>query len=319
MTEPKPQNPLAGLVEEAPSTPQWWRRFFMFDTRILHHLHLLWQSRYLVYALTIRGIRARYKQSALGIGWALLTPIAMTAVIVYMYSALKIDVTKGGTFPAPKVVYFLMTLSFWNFFTKAVTNGSTSLVSNMDLVTKVYFPREVLPISSILTNAVDLFLSFTLWVIVAAGVTYFMPDLKETFPNAYPFLPHWRWLWLPFFLVVIFMFISGIVFITSAMQVYFRDVSHLLNLGLMLWLFITPVMYPLKAFPGGRYTAIININPMTGIIDGLRLALISRVSPIYTDGNFENHVIGAVIFSVFIFLAGYAFFKHEERYFADVV
>ncbi|MFW6304017.1 MAG: ABC transporter permease, partial [Candidatus Sumerlaeota bacterium] len=205
------------------------------------------------------------------------------------------------------------------FFTKAVTNGSTALVSNMDLVTKVYFPREVLPIASVLTNVIDLCLSFSLWAIVAAGVTFIYPGLRETFPQAYPFLPHWGWLWLPLLVGTLLLFIHGVVFITSAMQVYFRDVSHLLNLGMLLWLFITPVMYPLRAFPGGRYTTLININPMTGIIDGLRLALISRRSPIYSAGNFEHHVIGAMIVSLVLFVVGYAFFKHEERYFADVV
>lgn len=300
--------------------------FFFFDIRIIRNLTRLWRNRYLVFALAQRGIRARYKQSLLGAGWALLTPLAMTAVVIYMYSALGIN--SNEDFPCPKVVYLLFTLAFWNFFTRAVGNGSTSLVSNMDLVTKVYFPREVLPISSVLMNMVDLLLAFGLWVVVAAGFSVLVPGLGEAFGGSAPYYPHWGWLWIPVLLGFLLMLILGVVFITGALQVYFRDVSHVISLGMNLWLIITPVLYPLGMFPGGKYTQLVNMNPMTGLIDGLRLAVISRQSPWMTRGMnnagelvnyWENHVVGACIFSVLIFLVGYCFFKHEERYFADVV
>lgn len=295
----------------------FWRQFLVFDLHVARHLSRLWENRYLVYALTLRGVRARYKQSLLGIGWALLTPLAMTAVITYMYHALGLEGRK--TFPCPRVVYLLFTLGFWSFFTKAVTNGSTSLVANMDLVTKVYFPREVLPISSVLMNMVDLALTFLLWVVVAAGYTLFVPESQHLFPIAYPFFPHAGWLWLPVLLGFLLMLILGLVFIASALHVYFRDVGHVVALGLFLWLIVTPVLYPQGAFAGGRYTMLINVNPMTGIIDGLRLAVVSRQSPWITDGAWEHHVVGAAVFSIALFLVGYSFFKHEERHFADVV
>jgi ABC-type polysaccharide/polyol phosphate export permease len=109
------------------------------------------------------------------------------------------------------------------------------------------------------------------------------------------------------------LFAMGLVFFAATMQVYFRDVSHLVNLALLLWLFLTPVFYPLRALAGGRATTMIIVNPMTGLLDGIRLALISRQDP------WDNHVLYAAAFSVTLFLAGYSFFKHEERYFADVV
>ncbi|HNY26125.1 MAG TPA: ABC transporter permease [Candidatus Sumerlaeota bacterium] len=299
------------------SSVQVWRRFFIFDVHFVSNLARLWHNRYLIFALTQRGVRARYKQSLIGIGWALITPLAMTAVFTYMYSALGLEGRK--TFPCPPVLYLLFTLSFWNFLTRAITNGSTALVSNMDLVTKVYFPREVLPISSVLTNVVDLVFSFLLWAGVAAGYSYLRPGVAFSYPHAYPFLPHAGWLWLPVIFFFHLLLILGIVFITATLQVYFRDVGHLINLGLTLWLIITPVLYAIGAFSGGRYTTLININPMTGIIDGYRLAIISRASPWYTAPNWEHHVVGSVLFSVWIFLVGYSFFKHEEQYFADVV
>ncbi|MBN1866986.1 ABC transporter permease [Candidatus Sumerlaeota bacterium] len=290
---------------------RWFVGLLPFDLHLLRNLGRLGQNRFLLYALTVRGIRARYKQSLLGVGWALMTPAAMTAVFVYLYSLVQFDQRKQ--FPCPPALYLLFTLSFWSFFTKAVTNGSTSLVSNMDLVTKVYFPREVLPISSALMNLVDWVLAFGMYVVVAAGFTFLVPSAKTHFAAAYPFLPHAGWLWLPVLLAVHLLFILGLVFVASAMQVYFRDVGHLVNLGLFLWLVITPVLYPLRAFAGGRYTMLININPMTGIIDGYRLALISRMNP------WDKHVIASALVAIVLFLVGYCFFKHEERHFADAV
>jgi lipopolysaccharide transport system permease protein len=292
------------------------RPYICFDFHLVAHLRRLWKDRFLVFALTVRGIRARYKQSLLGVGWALLTPLAMTAVTYYMYRALGLE---SKVFPCPRIIYLLFMMTFWTFTTRAITNGSTSLVSNLDLVTKIYFPREVLPIASVLTNLVDLGLSFATWTIMAAIISFMNPSLAISYPRVYPFIPHIGWLWIPVLLTIHILFILGLVFIASTLQVYFRDIGHLVSLGTLLWLIITPVMYPLGAFAGGRYTMLININPMTGILDGYRLAVISRASPWVTAGNWEHHVIGAAIFSVFIFLVGYSFFKHEERYIADVV
>lgn len=296
-----------------------WRRFFMFDPRILHHLLQLWRNRYLLYALTKRGVRARYKQSLLGVGWALLIPAAMTIVATYIFTRAKLD-DHIRSFLCPFPIYVLCMLTFWSFFQKAVTNGSTALVSNMDLVTKVCFPREVLPISSVLMNLVDLFFAFLMFMIVAFAGTHLAPLVAHTFPRLashftgdYLFLPHVRWLWVPVFLALLCLFTVGLVFFASAMQVYFRDVSHLIGLALSLWMFLTPVFYPLRALAGGRFTTLIILNPVTGLLDGIRLALIARQDP------WEHHVVYAAVFSVGLFLVGYSFFKHEERYFADVV
>jgi lipopolysaccharide transport system permease protein len=216
-------------------------------------------------------------------------------------------------YPCPVPLYALCLLTFWNYFQRAVTNGSTSLVSNMDLVTKVYFPREVLPMSSVLMNLVDWAMSFAMFVVVYAGYSYFFPEIAKTYTHAYPFVPHVRWMWMPVFLFLLTLFTLGVVFFASAMQVYFRDVSHLINLGLLLWLFVTPVLYPLATLKGGRVSTMVILNPMTGLIDGIQLCLIARKFP------WEHHVIYSAVFAVGFFLAGYCFFKHEERYFADVV
>ena len=305
-----------------------WRRFFVFDPRILHHLLQLWKNRYLLYALTKRGVRARYKQSLLGVGWALLIPAAMTIVATYIFTRARLD-DHIHSFPCPFPIYVLCMLTFWSFFQKAVINGSTALVTNMDLVTKVYFPREVLPISSVLMNLVDLFFAFLMFMIVAFAGTHLAPLVAQAshggahpgplarvashFTGAYLFLPHVRWLWVPVFLALLCLFTVGLVFFASAMQVYFRDVSHLIGLALSLWMFLTPVFYPLRALAGGRFTTLIIFNPVTGLLDGIQLALIARQFP------WEHHVIYAAVFSVGLFLVGYSFFKHEERYFADVV
>lgn len=299
------------VSEDEAATPPFWRRVFVFDVHLLSHLLRLWHSRYLIFALTLRGFRARYKQSLIGVGWALVTPLAMTAVFLIMYKKVKFE---SMAFPCPKPLYLLLTLSFWNFFSKSVTNGATSLASNMDLVTKVYFPREVLPLSSVLLNLVDWCLSFSLFVLAAAIYTFFFRQQAFGLPLDYPFIPHWGWLWLPILMVLLLMFTMGLVFVVSTMQVYFRDVGHLIGLSLFLWFFVTPIFYPLRAFAGGRYTSIVNINPMTGLIDSFQIALIGRGNPFV-----HNHVLGAATMAVLVFLLGYSFFKHEERYFADVV
>lgn len=306
------------VQDDAPTLPFFLRRFFMFDLHLLGHWRRLWQNRYLLYALTIRGIRARYKQSMLGVGWALLTPAAMTLVFTYVFT--RAGLTSKVGYPCPVPLYILCMMTFWNYFQRGITNGSTSLVSNMDLVTKVYFPREVLPIASVCMNLVDWMLAFSMFVLVALLGPILAPPLKEFVPNwaqhfmtGWTFAPHLRWLWTPVFLLLMSLFVLGLVFIASTLQVYFRDISHLINLGLFLWLFVTPVLYPLDALAGGRATSIIIVNPITGLLDGLQLSLLGHQFP------WENHVLYAAAFSVALFLVGYSFFKHEERYFADVV
>ena len=303
--------------DDESTVPQLWRRVFVFDLHLVRHLARLWKSRYLLYALAMRGIRSRYKQSMLGIGWALLTPAAMTVVFSYVFT--RMGVSEKVIYPAPLPLFLLFNLTFWNLFQRALTNGSTSLVTNMDLVTKVFFPREVLPISSVLTNLVDWALAFTMFLIFAFAVTFFsdmfrlIPGFAAHFPAGYRFVPHVRWLWVPVLLLLLLLFTMGVVFAAATMQVYFRDVSHFLSLVWMLWLVLTPVLYPLAALAGGRATTLIILNPLTGLFDGLRLAMLARQSP------WENHVIYAAGCSVIVFVAGYCFLKHEERYFADVV
>ena len=298
--------------------PALLRAFFIFDLHFARNFRKLWDDRYLLYALTLRGIRSRYKQSLLGVGWALLTPAAMTFVFSYMLS--RTGISSRMAYPCPMPLYTLCLLTFWNLFSRSVTNGSNALVSNMDLVTKVYFPREVLPISSVLMNLVDWFFSFLMFMFVAAVGTNMTDVLAKISPNfatqfagSYHFLPHWNWVWLPVFLFLLLLFINGLVFITATLQVYFRDVAHLVSLVVFLWLFVTPVLYPLRAIAGGRASTLIIFNPVTGLLDGIQKCFISGQFP------WEHHTIFAAIVAVVIFLAGYSFFKHEERFFADVV
>jgi lipopolysaccharide transport system permease protein len=137
--------------------------------------------------------------------------------------------------------------------------------------------------------------------------------MASQFSGDYRFLPHWNWIWLPVFMLLLLLLINGIVFIAATLQVYFRDVAHLINLVIFLWLFMTPVLYPLRAIAGGRASTLIIFNPVTGLFDGIQMALISGRFP------WEHHVVFAAVVSVVVFLVGYSFFKHEERFFADVV
>lgn len=253
----------------------------------------LFNYRELVATLVIRGIRSRYKQSLLGILWIVFEPLALVIVFTLVFSLI-------AKFPSDNIPYPLFAYSgllVWQFFTKSVTFSIHSLIQENNLVKKVYFPREVLPISSILLTAVDFVVAF---LIFGSLMAFYRISLTL------------QVIWvIPIFLVLA-IFTSAFSLLTSALNVFYRDVQVIVNLVLTVWMFITPIIYPISLIPD-NYRSIYMINPMTGILDNYRRVLLQGGSPDYSTLLYTGTI------SILFFLLSYWYFKKVEMRFADVL
>jgi lipopolysaccharide transport system permease protein len=258
-----------------------------------HDIKEIWQYRELLYFFTWRDIKIRYKQTAIGIAWAVFQPF-MTMVVFSVFFGHFAKMPSDGV-PYPIFVY--VGLLFWQFFSSSLTGASGSLTGNQSIITKVYFPRLILPIASTLTNFVDFAISSSILV----GLMVY-----------YKFLPNLAGLWiLPLLLIITFMIAVGTGMFLSSINVKYRDVRYALPYFIQMMLFITPVIYPPSI--AGKYSWILAINPMTGVIKAARSAILGG-SPI----NWLLLAISAGVGSLALVI-GVVFFKKTERYFADIV
>ncbi len=254
---------------------------------------ILWQHRELVLSLTKRDIRARYKQSVLGIAWALLQPLAMTLVFtVVMSHIVRIDT---GGIPYPVFAY--VTMLPWTFFAGGLTGGSECLVSNFNLITKIYFPREVFPIAAILGKTVDLGLGL---LILVPMLIYYHVHLTWIALLAVPIL------------VVQVCLMLGISFILSSWNLFYRDIRHVMPLLTQVWMYATPVIYPLALVPKA-YLGLYMLNPMASLMDSLRNVLLLGEAPVW------SYLGVAAGVSVALLVLGYRTFKRLEPVFAETI
>jgi len=243
--------------------------------------------------LTRREVKGRYSQSLFGAGWAIAQPLAMMAVFTLVFSRLG-QMPSGG---APYPLFAFSALVPWCFFSNSVTSGTMSLVTYRNIVTKTYFPREIVPLAQVGSRLVDLTASSSLFALlliyynVAGGV----------------------WLALtPLFLLLLILFTLGVTLATSAINVFYRDVSPVVQIGLQLWLYLTPVAYPLSAVPE-RFRVYFLLNPLTGVVEGLRAVLVFGREP-------EWGVVGvSAALIVAVFIGALVLFKKTDKYFADVI
>ena len=243
--------------------------------------------------LTRREVMGRYSQSLFGAGWAIAQPLAMMAVFTLVFSRLG-QMPSGG---APYPLFAFAALVPWFFFSNSVNSGTMSLITYRNIVTKTYFPREIVPLAQVGSRLVDLAAASGLFVLLMiyyrAGVT------------------GWAWLW-PVFALLLILFTLGVTFATSALNVFYRDVSPVVQIGLQLWLYLTPIAYPLSAVPA-EYRPLFLLNPLTGVIEGLRASLVYGQPPDWTAVAASTALIGV------IFVAALALFKATDKYFADVI
>jgi lipopolysaccharide transport system permease protein len=258
-------------------------------------LHDLWKYHELLYFLTWRDILVRYKQAVLGVSWAILQPFLTMVVFTVVFNrALGI---KSPSSDIPYPVFSFAGLLPWQFFAGALSRSGVSLVGNANLLTKVYFPRLVIPISAVLGGLVDLALSFVVLIGLMA---------------AYGIAPTWNAFALPMFIVMAFATALAVSLWLSALDVLYRDVQYVIPFLVQLWMFVSPVIYPIDKIPAGALRTAFALNPMTGVIGGFRWALLGQKFP----GGYM-FLSSAVV--IVLLVGGLFYFKRMERVFADVV
>ncbi len=253
----------------------------------------IWEYRELLYFFTWRDIKVRYKQTSIGILWALFQPFITMVVFSVFFGTLAKMPSDGIPYP----IFVYAGLLFWQFFSSALGETSNSLVNNASIVTKVYFPRLILPISGVITKFVDFFIASFIMV----GLMFY-----------YHYTPHLSGLLvLPLLLLISFMAAVGLGLVLASINVKYRDVRYVLPFFIQMLLFVTPVIYP--ASIAGKYSWILAINPMTGVIKAARGALLGteQINWLLLSLSFAAT---AILLSI-----GIVFFKKTERYFADIV
>ena len=263
-------------------------RFFSLDPREL------WHYRELGFILAWRDIKLRYKQTFLGAAWAIIQPVMAMVVLTLVFNrAAHIQPEYG----VPYELFVYTGLLPWTYFTSCLTQSSSSIVSNSPLVTKVYFPRLLIPLASVISPVVD-FLAST--AVLAALFVYYRQA------------PHWHTIAAPAFLLLALVTALGIGLWFSALSVRYRDVPYTIPFLIQLLFFLSPVAYPVGNLPQ-KIRFFVSLNPMTGVIDGIRWTVLGKGVPHYT-------VFGTSAgMAVFILLTGLVFFRHTERSFADVI
>jgi len=256
----------------------------------LRHLIL---SRELLGAWAGRTIRGRYQQSALGWLWAVIQPAAQVAIFSLIFT-LFVPVDTGNI---PYPVFSFVAVVPWTLFTTSLTDMSASLVQNMDLVTKIYFPREVIPIATMLARLMDFGIAFVLLVIL---MLYFQVPLFSA-----------AILCLPAILVIQLALVIGLGLASAALNIFYRDVQSLLTLGLQIWFYASPIIYPVSLVPE-HLRPFYYINPMAGILEAYRDVLLNGRLP-------GAYLLPSALVALVSLLAGYWFFKRVEFQFADIV
>jgi lipopolysaccharide transport system permease protein len=258
-------------------------------------LHELWEFRELLYFLTWRDIKVRYKQTVLGAAWAILQPF-MTMVVFSLFLGRLAHISSGSS-NIPYPIFSYAGLVPWTFFAYGLAQSSNSLVGNAQLIKKVFFPRLVVPIASILSGLVD----FTLAFIVLLGMIL-----------VFGIAPTINVIFLPFFLLLAFITALGVGLWLSALNVEYRDVQYMVPFLVQFWMFISPVAYP-SSLLSGPWRTLYGLNPMVGVLDGFRWALLGSTGA-------PGPMIGlSIIVAILILISGAFYFRRMERNFADVV
>jgi lipopolysaccharide transport system permease protein len=257
------------------------------------NLREIWQYRELLYFLSLRDIKVRYKQTLLGVLWAIIQPFFTMVVFSIFFGKLAKMPSDGIPYP----IFAYAALVPWTLFANALTQSSNSLVQSANLLKKVYFPRLIIPISSVLAGTVDFVLAF---VVLLAMMLF------------YGIVPTANIIWLPFFLVLTCGTALGVGLWLSAMNVKFRDVRYAVPFLTQFWLFATPIAYP-SSLLSDPWRTLYGMNPMAGVVEGFRWALLG------TETAPDSLVIVSVFTMLILLGTGLAFFRRVEKTFADVV
>lgn len=255
----------------------------------------LWRYRELFYILSWRDIKVRYKQTVVGVAWSIIRPLLTMFVFTVIFGKVA-EMPSEGTAPYAIMVYAAMLP--WQFFSNSLSESSNSLVSNTNLISKVYFPRLIIPAASVITSLIDFMISF---VILIGLMIWFQ------------FLPNWQILCFPLFLLLAFVCSMGIGFWLTALNVKYRDFRFIVPFIVQFGLYISPVGFSSSVVPE-KYQIFYNLNPMVGVIDGFRWSIIG--------GDLELNMMSllmSIIISFFFLWLGIRRFRKMEKSFADLI
>jgi lipopolysaccharide transport system permease protein len=242
---------------------------------------------------TSREVSVRYKQAALGVAWAVLQPLAMMAIFSIIFTLFIPVQTDGVPYP----IFSLIALLPWLLLSTALVAGASSLVNNISLVTKAQFPKEILPLAHVGAAAFDCAIGT---LILVAVLIVYRPPLS------------WALLIVPWLFVIQVILTSGLVLLASAATVRYRDIRFVIPLVVQLWLYATPIIYPLSSVPAS-WQVVLRLNPMTTIVEGYRNAVLYSRVPLWQD------IAWVTVLSVAILTLGYGYFKRTEAWFADII
>ncbi len=257
------------------------------------YLKDLWLYRELFFFLAWRDILVRYKQTLIGITWSILRPLLTMVIFTIVFGQLAKMPTEGV--PYPILVYAAMLP--WHFFSSTLSEGGNSLLNNSAMISKVYFPRIIIPSTAMIVSLIDFIISFVILLLLMIWYTH-PPSLKL--------------LSIPLFMTLAILVSLGVTFIISALNVKYRDFRYVLPFILQLGLYISPVGFSSTVIPD-RWRLLYSINPMVGVIDGFRWAILGN-TPLYLPGFCLSITVACCLF-----LFGFKFFRNMEREFADVI
>jgi lipopolysaccharide transport system permease protein len=256
-------------------------------------LHELWEFRELLYFLAWRDVKVRYKQTALGVAWAIIQPFFTMVIFSIFFGKLGRIPSDGIPYP----IFSFAALVPWTFFAHGLNQSSNSLVSGAQLIKKVYFPRLVVPVAAVLSGVVDFILAF----IVLLGMMLY-----------YGLVPTANVVWLPAFLLLALITSVGVGLWLSTLNVEYRDVRHSVPFITQFWLFATPIAYP-SSLLSEPWRTLYGLNPMAGVVEGFRWALLG------TDTQPGAMIFVSSLMALAILIAGAFYFRRMEKTFADVV
>jgi len=259
-----------------------------------HYWKDLWRYRELFFFLVWRDILVRYKQTVIGIAWALIRPVLTMIVLVFVFE--KIAKLPSGGAPYPILVY--AALLPWQFFSAGFSEAGNSLINNANMLSKVYFPRLVVPASTLIVSFVDFLIS----AIILAGLMFW-----------YGFTPDWKLITLPFFVLIVFAAALGAGLWISALNVKYRDFRYIVPFILQLGLYASPVGFNSNIVPD-EWRLLYSLNPMVGVIDGFRWAILGGSAQIYWPGFMLS-----ILLVFLILVSGIVYFRKTEKTFADVI
>jgi lipopolysaccharide transport system permease protein len=269
------------VIEAGHSEKQYWKD--------------LWRYRELFYFLAWRDFLVRYKQTVIGVAWALLRPFLTMVVLTVVFGKIAKLPSEGA---APYAVLVYAAMLPWQFFASSVTESSNSLISNPALISKIYFPRLIVPASSVITSFADLLISFATLAVLMGWYQYW---------------PDWRVVFVPLFAGLAFAAAFGVGLLLCALTVKYRDFRYVVPFVVQLGLYASPVGFSSSVVPA-EWRLPFSVNPVVGVIDGFRWALLRGEAPIYWPGLAMSVGVTAALL-----VAGVWYFRRVERHFADVI